>query len=181
MHRNPAPRPARRDGARRRNAMNFALSDEQQMLQNMAGEFVKRESSLKRIRQLREDPLGFSKPLWNKMAELGWLGMAYPDAVGGLGQGMVELAVVMEEFGKGLMPEPMLSTVLMGGQTVLLAGTPEQQKQWLGKVAEGAALLSLAYLERQSRYDPFDVSTRARRDGAGWVLSGEKIFAPDAG
>jgi acyl-CoA dehydrogenase len=161
--------------------MNFALSDEQQMLQNMASEFVKRESSLKRVRQLREDPVGFSKPLWSKMAELGWLGMTFPDAAGGLGQGLVELTVVMEEFGRGLMPEPMLSTVLLGGQTVMLAGTPEQQKTWLGKVAEGAALLSMAYLERQSRYDPFDVSTQAKKDGAGWILTGEKIFAPDAG
>jgi acyl-CoA dehydrogenase len=161
--------------------MNFALSDEQQMLQNMAAEFVKRESSLKRIRQLREDPVGFSKPLWGKMAELGWLGMTFPDAVGGLGQGMVEMAVVMEEFGRGLMPEPMLSTVLLGGQTLLLAGTPEQQKTWLGKISEGQAFISLGYLERQSRYDPFDVGTKAKKDGASWVLSGEKVFVPDAG
>ena len=161
--------------------MNFALSDEQQMLQNMASEFVKRESSLKRIRQMREDPVGFSRPLWNKMAELGWLGMTFPDSAGGLGQGMVELSVVMEEFGKGLMPEPMLSTVLMAGQALMLAGTPEQQKEWLGKIAEGSALLTMAYLERQSRYDPFDVTTQAKKDGAGWVLSGEKIFTPDAG
>jgi acyl-CoA dehydrogenase len=161
--------------------MNFALSDEQQMLQNMAAEFVKRESSLKRIRQLREDPVGFSKPLWGKMAELGWLGMTFPDAVGGLGQGMVEMAVVMEEFGRGLMPEPLLSTVLLGGQTLLLAGTPEQQKTWLGKISEGQAFISLGYLERQSRYDPFDVGTKAKKDGASWVLSGEKVFVPDAG
>jgi alkylation response protein AidB-like acyl-CoA dehydrogenase len=161
--------------------MNFALSDEQQMLQTMAAEFVKRESSLKRIRQLREDPIGFSKPLWGKMAELGWLGMTFPDNVGGLGQGMVEMAVVMEELGRGLMPEPVLSTVLLGGHTLLLAGTAEQKKTWLGKVAEGSAFLSLAYQERQSRYDPFDVTTQAKPEGAAWTLSGEKVFVPDAG
>ncbi|HEX7929072.1 MAG TPA: acyl-CoA dehydrogenase family protein [bacterium] len=160
--------------------MNFALSDEQQMLQNMAAEFVKRESSLKRIRQLREDPIGFSKPLWGKMAELGWLGMTFPDDVGGLGQGMVEMAVVMEEFGRGLMPEPVLSTVLLGGQTLMMAGSAEQKKAWLGKVSEGQAYLSLAYLEHQSRYDPFDVKTEAKKDGAAWALTGEKVFVPDA-
>lgn len=161
--------------------MNFALSDEQQMLQTMAAEFVKRESSLKRIRQLREDPIGFSKPLWGKMAELGWLGMTFPDDVGGLGQGMVEMVVVMEELGRGLMPEPVLSTVLLGGHALLLAGTAEQKKAWLSKVAEGSAFLSLAYQERQSRYDPFDVTTQAQPDGAAWLLSGEKVFVPDAG
>jgi acyl-CoA dehydrogenase len=160
--------------------MNFALSDEQQMLQKMAGEFVKRESSLKRIRQLREDPTGFSKPLWGKMAELGWLGIAFPESAGGLGQGMVETVVVMEELGRGLMPEPMLSTVLLGGQALLLAGTPEQQKTWLPKVADGKTFLSLGYLEPQSRYEPFDVATQATREGSGWVLSGEKVFVPDA-
>ncbi len=161
--------------------MNFALSDEQQMLQNMANEFVKRESSLKRIRQLRDDPVGFSKAVWGKMAELGWLGMAFPDSVGGLGQGMVETVVVMEELGRGLMPEPMLSSVLLGGQALLQGGSPEQQKAWLPKLVEGQALLSFGYQERQSRYDPFDVATTAKREGAAWMLNGEKTFVADAG
>ncbi|HUJ74768.1 MAG TPA: acyl-CoA dehydrogenase family protein [bacterium] len=160
--------------------MNFALSDEQQMLQNMANEFVKRESSLKRIRALRDDPTGYSPALWNKMAELGWLGIQLPESLGGLGQGMVETVVVMEELGRGLMPEPVLSSVLMGGQAILHGGSSAQQKAWLPKVAEGKAVLSLAHLEEQSRYDPFDVRTEAKKDGAAWLLSGEKVFVPDA-
>ncbi len=100
--------------------MNFALSEEQQMLQASANEFVKRESSLKRIRELREDELGFSREIWGKMAELGWQGMTFPEELGGLGQGMVEMIVVMEELGRGLMPEPMLSSVLLGGTAIAL-------------------------------------------------------------
>src|SRR5579863_2906405 len=160
--------------------MNFALSDEQQMLQKSASDFVHRESSLKRIRELRTDAVGFSKTLYGKMAELGWLAIPFPESAGGLGQGLVEMVVVMEELGKGLMPEPILSSVLLGGQAVALGGSVEQQKNWLGKISEGQAILSLAYQERQSRYDPFDVMTKATRDGGGWVLSGEKTYVSDA-
>ena len=160
--------------------MNFALSEEQQMLQSMAKEFVSRESSLRRIRDLRTDETGFSQALWKKMAELGWLGMMFPEGVGGQEMGMVETVVVMEELGRGLMPEPMLSTVLMGGMALAQAGSAAQQKQWLPRIVEGQSVFSLAYLERQSRYDPFDVSTAAKRQGSNWVLSGEKVFVPDA-
>ena len=160
--------------------MNFALSEEQQMLQSMAKEFVSRESSLRRIRELRTDATGFSKELWKKMADLGWLGMLFPERVGGQEMGMVETVVVMEELGRGLMPEPVLSTVLMGGVALAQAGSKAQQDEWLPRIVEGQAVLSMAFLERQSRYDPFDVATTAKREGSGWLLGGEKIFVADA-
>ncbi len=160
--------------------MNFALSEEQQLLQTMAKEFVSRESSLRRVRSLREDPIGFSREIWKKMAGLGWLGMTLPEALGGQHLGEVETVVVMEELGRGLMPEPMLASVLLGGNVLLLGGSEAQQREWLPRLAQGEALLSLGYLERQSRYDPFDVATSAARDGSGWVLNGQKTFVPDA-
>ena len=159
--------------------MNFALSDEQQMLQQSANDFVKRESDMKRIRELREDSIGFSKDLWKKMAELGWLGIPFADELGGLGQGMVDMIVVMEELGKGLCPEPMLSSVLMGGNALVAAGSKAQQEAWLPKLIEGDVYLSLGYLEQQGRYNPFDVKTQAKKSGKDWVLSGEKTFVPD--
>jgi acyl-CoA dehydrogenase len=160
--------------------MNFALSDEQQMLQASAAAFVKRESPLNRVRALRDDAIGFSRDLWRRMAELGWLGMIFPESVGGLGQGAVEMVVVMEELGRGLLPEPMLSTVLMGGRAILEAGSAEQQRHWLPDMIEGARLLSLGYLERRSRYDPVAVETAAIREGQAWRLTGEKTAVPDA-
>ncbi len=161
--------------------MNFALSEEQQLLQASAAEFVKRESSLKRIRELRDHETGFSAELWKKMAELGWLGIVFPEEHGGLGQGMVEMTVVMEELGRGLMPEPFLSSILLAGNALMIAGTEEQKAAWLPRLIDGEAFLTLAYLERQSRYDPFDVATEAKKDGGGWKISGEKMFVPDAG
>jgi alkylation response protein AidB-like acyl-CoA dehydrogenase len=160
--------------------MNFALSEEQQLLQSMAKEFVARESSLKRVRALREDPQGWSRELWGKMAELGLLGIVFPEQVGGQAMGLVEMSVVMEEMGRGLMPEPLLSSVLLGGLALLRGGSEAQQGEWLPRLVEGSALLSLGYLERQSRYDPFDIATTARQEGGAWVLSGEKTFVPDA-
>ena len=160
--------------------MNFALSEEQNMLQEMAKEFVNRESSLRRIRQLREDDLGFSREVYGKMAELGWLGMIFPEARGGQDLGMVEMSVVMEELGRGLMPEPVLSSVLLGGAAILFRGNGEQQGEWLPRIAAGEAIVTLGYLEKQSRYDPFDVATTATRDGDGWILAGEKTLVPDA-
>ena len=128
--------------------MNFALSDEQRMLQASAAEFVKRESPLSRVRALREDETGFSRDLWRKMAELGWLGMAYPESLGGADMGAVETIVVMEELGRGLLPEPMLATVLLGGMAILRAGNDDQQKALLPAMVNGERFLSLAYLER---------------------------------
>lgn len=164
--------------------MNFALSEEQQLLQTTVKEFVSRESSLKRIRELREDDRGFSPEVWEKLAGLGLLGITLPEDLGGLGMGMVELAVVMEELGRGLIPEPMLSSVLLGGNALLLGGSPDQRKAWLPGLAEGRVFLSLAYQEPQSRFDPFDVATTAEKpaekSGEDWELSGEKTFVPDA-
>ncbi len=161
--------------------MNFALSEEQNMLQEMAKQFVNRESSLRRIRQLREDELGFSREVHGKMAELGWLGMIFPEAHGGQDMGMVEMSVVMEEMGRGLIPEPVLSSVLLGVAVILFRGTDGQQGEWLPRIAAGEAVVTLGYLEKQSRYDAFDVATTATRDGGGWILTGEKTLVPDAG
>jgi alkylation response protein AidB-like acyl-CoA dehydrogenase len=160
--------------------MNFALSEEQDMLQKSARDFVARESNLKRIRALREDKTGFSPEVWKKMAELGWLGIPFPEEYGGLGQGVVETIVVMEELGRGLMPEPFLSTVLLAGNALLLAGSEAQKKAWLPKVIEGQSFLTLGYQERDSRYEPFSVKTEAKKKGSKWSLNGEKAFVPDA-
>src|SRR5690348_6084361 len=109
--------------------MQFALTDEQQLLRDSAAAFVRDHSSLRRIRALRDgkDADGFSRDLWKDVAALGWLGIPFAEADGGLGLGLKELALVLEEFGKGLMPEPLLSTVLLGGATVQRGGSAEQR------------------------------------------------------
>src|SRR5881409_2761645 len=136
--------------------MDLVLSAEQELLQQTAREFVAGRSSLKRVRSLRDgsDPDGFSRALWTEMARLGWLGIVLPVEHDGLGLGYLELMVVMEELGRGLMPEPMLSTVLLGGGALLLGGSAAQQQEHLAAAAAGERFLALDWQEPGSRYDP---------------------------
>jgi alkylation response protein AidB-like acyl-CoA dehydrogenase len=161
--------------------MQFSLTDEQLLLRDSAAAFVRDHSSLRRIRALRDggDPDGFSRDLWKRMAALGWLGIPFPEADGGLGLGLKELALVLEEFGKGLMPEPLLSTVLLGGTAIQRGGNDALRAALLPAVIGGETLLALAYQERASRYDLCRVATRAARTGGGWRLTGEKVLVRD--
>ncbi len=161
--------------------MSFVLTQEQQLLKQTAGDFVKSRSSLKRIRALRDsaDATGFSRELWREMAELGWVGMLLPEQDGGSALGYMDLMMVMEELGRGLMPEPMLSTALLGANAVLLGGTETQRRELLPAVARGELLFALGYQEPSGRFDPWRVETTAETAGKGWKLRGEKWLVLD--
>ncbi|MGH7785924.1 MAG: acyl-CoA dehydrogenase family protein, partial [Candidatus Binatia bacterium] len=109
--------------------MQFSYTDEQQLLRDSAAAFVRDRSSMQRIRKLRDsnDAEGFSRELWRDIAGLGWLGITFAEDDGGLGLGFKDLGLVLEEFGKGLMPEPILSTVVLGGGAVQLGGSAAQR------------------------------------------------------
>jgi alkylation response protein AidB-like acyl-CoA dehydrogenase len=157
--------------------VQLVLSEDQELLAKTAADFVAERSPVARVRQLRDarDPDGFSRALWKEMAELGWLGIPFPESVGGAGMGMAELAVVMEALGRRLAPEPILSCVLLAGQALLLGGSEAQKSRWLPPLVAGEKLLALGFQERRSRYDLKRVATRAERAGEGWRLRGEKI------
>ena len=161
--------------------MALVLTEEQELLGRTARELVAARSPLKRIRQLRDarDPIGFSRDLWREMARLGWAGILIPEAHGGAGLGYTELMVVLEELGRGLVPEPMLSTVLLGASALLLGGSDAQRSDHLPAVAAGDLLLALAYQEQRSRYDVHHVETRAEWASGSWRLTGEKIQVLD--
>jgi alkylation response protein AidB-like acyl-CoA dehydrogenase len=160
--------------------MKLVLSEEHRLLRDTAAELVRSKSSLKRIRALRDsgDATGFSRDLWREMASLGWAGIVVPEKYGGSGLGYSHLAVVMEELGRGLMPEPMIPTIL--GASVLLLGASESQKRdILPGLATGETLLALGYQEAGSRFDPRHVETRAEKSAGGWKLRGEKRLVLD--
>jgi alkylation response protein AidB-like acyl-CoA dehydrogenase len=154
-------------------------TEEQEILARTAREFVVGRSPLRRVRELREDELGFSRDLWRAMAELGWLGIVVPEEHGGAGLGWTELAVVMEEAGRGLLPEPLVGSVLLATTAVLLGGSEAQKRAHLPPLVAGERLAALAYSEPTSRYDLAHVTTRAERAGSGWRLTGEKIQVLD--
>ncbi len=161
--------------------MDLVLTEEQQLLQQTAREFVTKNSSLRRIRALRDgqDPLGYSRQLYAEMAKLGWLGIVFPEDVGGSALGYTDLMVVLEELGRGLMPEPLLSTVLLGGGAIAKGGSKAQRAALLPPLISGELRLTLAHQEPRSRYNLLHVETRAERSGTGWVLNGTKIQVPD--
>ena len=132
------------------------------------------------MRALRDsqDETGFSRALWKEMAEMGWVGIPFPEELGGAGMGLAELGVVLEQSGRVLLPEPFVSTVLLGGQTLLLGGSEAQRKDHLPGVCSGDTILALAFQEH-GRFDPYRVATRAEPEGDGFRLSGTKQFVLD--
>jgi alkylation response protein AidB-like acyl-CoA dehydrogenase len=161
--------------------VDLVLSEEQELLQRTARDYVSAQAPLKRLRQLRDanDADGFSRKTWEEMAQLGWVGILLPEQYGGSALGYMDLMVVMEEIGRGLAPEPMLSTVLLGANALLLGGSEAQKQEHLPVVAAGKRILSVASQEPRSRYDLNHVETKAEKSGNGWKLSGEKIQVLD--
>jgi alkylation response protein AidB-like acyl-CoA dehydrogenase len=162
--------------------VQLVLSEDQELIGKTAADFVKEKSPIARVRALRDadDPAGFSRALWKEMAELGWVGIVFPEDVGGAGLGLADLAVVLEALGRSLAPEPFLSTVLLAGRALVRGGSEAQRGAWLPGVVAGERILALAQQEAGSRFDLRRVATRAERAGSGWRLRGEKIQVLDA-
>jgi len=158
------------------------LNDEQKMLAKTAHEFIRERAPAGRIRTFRDskDPVGFSREVWGEMAELGWLGLQIPEEYGGLGLGFFDLCVVLEQSGRELMPEPFVSTLLLGTQALLLGGTEEQKRRWLPGVASGEKIIALAHEEQGSHDDQWSLKTISHRVGDRVELTGEKVQALDA-
>jgi acyl-CoA dehydrogenase len=162
-------------------APSLLLNDEQKMLSKTAQEFIRERAPAARIRTFRDsnDEVGFSRELWNEMAELGWLGLQIPEEYDGLGLGFFDLCVVLEQSGRELMPEPFVSTLLLGTQTLLLGGTEAQKSALLPGIAGGEKLITVGYDETGSHGDPSKVATVAKTSADGFELSGEKIQVLD--
>ena len=157
--------------------MQLVLTEDQELLAKTAADWVAEKSPVARLRELRDagGSDGFSRALWKEMAELGWVGIPFPEAMGGAEMGVAELAVVLEALGRGLAPEPFIGSVMLAGGVLLRAGSDAQQEAWLPKLCEGEALLALAQQEKGSRFDLHRVATRAERSGEGYRLQGEKV------
>src|SRR5258708_21630932 len=117
--------------------MNFGFNEEQELLRSTARKFFENECGSDTVRRLMETPEGISPDLWTKLAEQGWLGLVYPEAYDGMGLGLVDLVVLMEEMGRAVVPGPYFSAVLLGGLAIAEAGSEAQKKEWLPKVAAG--------------------------------------------
>lgn len=154
--------------------MDLELTDEQRMLADTVnGLLEKHYDANARLGLLRSDE-GWSRDMWRRYAELGLLGLTFDEQYGGAGMGPDELAVVMDCFGRALILEPFLATVVLGGGLVAAAGTPEQKAAILPAVAAGETLLAFAYLEPAARWSLTEINAVARPSEAGWTVSGRK-------
>jgi alkylation response protein AidB-like acyl-CoA dehydrogenase len=159
--------------------VDFAFSEEQEMLRRSAREFLAKECSPKVVRRLMESPDGYDAALWKKIADLGWTALGIPEEYGGVGT-FLDLVVVLEEAGRALLPGPFFSTMGLAVPAVIEAGSDAQKKKVLGAIAEGSARATLAFTEPSGRWDPASVGLQAKQEGGGWRLDGVKLFVPDA-
>jgi pimeloyl-CoA dehydrogenase small subunit len=154
--------------------MDFDFTEEQRLLDETVRRLVKDEYDIVKRKSYMTEPTGFSRRLWERYAEIGLLGLPFAEAEGGFGGSAVETMIVMESFGRGLVVEPYLATVVLGGGLIALGGSAAQRAALLPQVAAGTLLLAFAHGERQSRYTLSDVETAAKREGSGFVLTGHK-------
>lgn len=159
--------------------MDLTLSDEQRLLRESVDRFIAETYDADHRRRVAADPLGFSPEIWKKFAELGWLALPIDEAYGGLGGGAIETGILMEAFGRGLVTEPYLSTVVIGAGLISECGSDAQKQAILPEIADGSLRLAFAHSERAARFDLAKVDTKARRTPDGWRLDGHKTAVLD--
>jgi len=154
--------------------MDFEPSDDQRLLVESVTRLLNDTYSFAQRKSYTALPQGYSSDMWAKFAELGLLGLPFAEEYGGFGGGAQEVMLVMQAFGRMLVLEPFLPTVVLCGTAINAAGSAEQKRSLLTAIAEGGLVMSFAHGERQARYDLNDVVTTAKKNGSGWVLDGSK-------
>ncbi len=165
--------------------MDFALSEEQEMLKTMARDLLEKECPEAEIRATFRRKEGYSPEIWKKIADLGWLGIMYPEQYGGTGGNVIDMAVLFEEMGRAMYVSPLLSTAVLCGQAILMAGNEEQKRQLLPRIVKGEIVLALALSEPEGTwdhqsFDPAGIRVSAKEKGDGYVINGVKLFVHDA-
>ena len=154
--------------------MDFDLSDEQRLLRDSVERLLADRYGFEQRQAFAKTPEGWSREIWAQYAELGLLGLPFAEEHGGFGGGPVETMIVMEAIGRGLALEPYVATVVLGGGVLRHGGSDAQRAELVPRIADGSHVLSFAHSEPGARYNLADVSATARRDGASWVLDGQK-------
>jgi len=160
--------------------MDFELAEEQIMLKTAARDFLEKECPKSLVRDMMEDERGYSPELWKTMADLGWMGLTFPEEYGGTDSSFLDLAVLLEECGRALLPGPFMPTVVMVGHPILAAGNEQQKQQFLPKIVSGEMIMTLAFMEESASLEASDVTVTARPSGDNYIINGTKLFVPDA-
>ena len=154
--------------------MDLDFTEEQLLLKDTVRGVCARHAGLDVVRQLEDDPVGYPEKFWVQLAELGLLGLTLPEEFGGSGMSMLDAMIVYHEFGRTLAPSPHFVSSVMSGGVLALAGSDEQQEEWLPRLATGEAIITPAWLEPERGFGPAGVQLAAEPDGDGWRLTGTK-------
>ncbi|MFC1945836.1 acyl-CoA dehydrogenase family protein [Chloroflexota bacterium] len=160
--------------------MDFALSEEQEMVKNMARDFFTDKVPRAVILELEQSDTGNSSEIWAEIAELGWMGLSLPEQFGGSGESFLTLGVLLEEMGRSAFISPYFSTIVLGGLPIMDAGTDEQQQRYLPGIAAGKTIFTLALTEQNTRYGTASVNLEAEKGSDNYLLNGTKLFVPNA-
>ena len=160
--------------------MDFDYNDEQKMFKQGARDFFEKEVPKSLVKKMADDENGNPPDLWKKMAQLGWLGLIYPEQYGGSGGNIIDLIALEEEMGRACLPGAFFSTVLLGGLFILNAGSEEQKKDLLTRISKGEVIITLAQTELDASYAAAAIETAAVSDKEDYIISGTKLFIPDA-
>jgi pimeloyl-CoA dehydrogenase small subunit len=154
--------------------MDFSLSDEQSLLKDSIERFVQNDYGFETRNKVMQADEGFSRDNWKQFAELGWLAVPFSEEDGGFGGGPIELMLMMEQIGRGLIVEPYLPSVVLAGGFLKRAGSAAQKEQYLAAIIDGSKMGAFAFAEPQGRFNLADLTTIAKKDGDGYSLSGHK-------
>jgi alkylation response protein AidB-like acyl-CoA dehydrogenase len=160
--------------------MDWRFSEEQSILKKVAHDFLLARGFTDLAREMEGDEKGYSPQIWQEIAEMGWMGIVFPEEFGGSGMSFLDLAVLLEEMGRACFPGPFFSTVILGGLPILDAGTKEQKEEYLPGIANGKLIFTLALTEASGGYDAGSIEVDATDDGDAYIINGKKLFVPDA-
>ncbi len=156
--------------------MEIEFTEDQKMLRTTANDFLAAECPKEKVRELDENELGYSPELWKKIAALGWLGLVMPEAYDGMEASFQDLTIILEQTGKNIFPGPFICTMIEGCLPILDAGSEEQKKEFLPKIASGESIFTMALLEDEGVYDTYGITTKATAKGDSFVINGTKLF-----
>ena len=156
--------------------MDFSLTEEQSMLEDSVARFVDNDYDFETRQKISQSELGYSREMWQVFADLGWIAMPFSEDDGGLGGGPVELMLMMQQFGRGLIVEPFLATVVLAGGVLRRTASSIQKERWLTPLIVGELQAALAFAEPQGRFDLANIATTATAHDNGFLLNGRKSF-----
>ncbi len=160
--------------------MNLNFTEEQEILRKAARDFLASKFPKTVVKELEASDTGYSAGIWKEMSELGWMGLFIPEKYGGTGMTFLDQALLMEEMGRVCMPGPYFSTIILGAFPILNFGTEVQKNKYLPEIASGQKIITLALTEPNGKIAANAIETKAVANADNWVISGTKLFVPDA-